>query len=90
MVNAHALKDQLSRTNDEFRRLAEQHQELERDLAELAGRPYQSAAVQLEIATLKKRKLQIKDRMEDMLREHRQVTPGAAADAALRSPAARP
>jgi uncharacterized protein YdcH (DUF465 family) len=89
MVNAHALKDQLSRTNDEFRRLAEQHQQLERDLAELASRPYQSPADQLEVATLKKRKLHIKDRMEDMLREHRQMAPGAV-EATMRSPSARP
>lgn len=86
-MNAHALKDRLSRTNEEFRRLVEQHQQLETDLAELASRPYRSAADQLEVATLKKRKLQIKDRMEDILRQHRDLMPG---DSSMQSAAARP
>ena len=59
------LRDLLLQTDEEFRQLATKHQELDVRLHEL------SEAEQLEETTLKKRKLQLKDRMEDILRRHR-------------------
>ncbi len=76
------LRIHLLQTSEEFRRLAEQHQELDTRLGELASRPYLSASDQLEQATLKKRKLQIKDRMEEILRRHRTVSGESPGDSA--------
>lgn len=66
------LKELLLQTDDEFHRLAAQHQDLDHRLHELTAKPYLSEPEQLEQVNLKKRKLQIKDRMEDLLRRHRQ------------------
>jgi uncharacterized protein YdcH (DUF465 family) len=68
----HALKDELLRTDEEFHDLAARHHELEDRLHELTAKQYLSQPEQVEEVTLKKRKLQLKDRMEDILRRHRQ------------------
>jgi uncharacterized protein YdcH (DUF465 family) len=68
----HALKDELLRTDEDFRDLAARHHELEDRLHELTAKQYLSQPEQVEEVTLKKRKLQLKDRMEDILRRHRQ------------------
>ncbi len=62
------LKRTLLENDDEFRRLATQHHDLDEKLHNLATRPYLSAPEQLEEVTLKKRKLQLKDQMESILR----------------------
>ena len=67
------LKEQLLKSDEEFHALAVKHHELEDRLHELTGKSYLSEPEQLEEVTLKKRKLQIKDRMEDILRKHRQT-----------------
>ena len=66
------LKGKLIETDPEFHDLASKHHELEGRLHELTARHYLSEPEQLEEVTLKKRKLQIKDRMEDILRRHQQ------------------
>ncbi len=66
------LKAELLRTDEEFHKLAVKHHELEDRLHELIAKHYLSEPEQLEEATLKKRKLQLKDRMEDIMRRHRQ------------------
>ncbi|HEX7138326.1 MAG TPA: YdcH family protein [Vicinamibacterales bacterium] len=71
------LKELLLKTDEEFHSLAEQHHQLEDRLHELTGKHYLSEPEQVEEVTLKKRKLQLKDRMEDILRRHRQ-TPAQA------------
>ena len=58
-------------TDDEFRQLATQHHDLDERIHNLAARPYLSEPEQLEEVTLKKRKLQLKDQMESILRRHR-------------------
>jgi len=65
------LKDELLRTDEEFHNLAVKHHELEDRLQALTTKHYLSGPEQLEEVTLKKRKLQLKDRMEDILRRHR-------------------
>jgi len=70
------LKDELMRTDEEFHSLAARHHELEDRLHELTAKHYLSEPEQLEEVTLKKRKLQLKDRMEDILRRHRQEAHG--------------
>ena len=66
-----ALKDELLRTDEEFNDLAARHHELEDRLHELTAKQYLSEPEQVEEVTLKKRKLQLKDRMEDILRRRR-------------------
>jgi uncharacterized protein YdcH (DUF465 family) len=65
------LKELLLQTDEEFHRLAAKHHELEHRLHELTAKHYLSEPEQLEEITLKKRKLQLKDRMEDIMRRHR-------------------
>jgi uncharacterized protein YdcH (DUF465 family) len=65
------LKELLLKTDEEFRQLATQHHELDDRLHELSAKSYLSEPEQVEEITLKKRKLQLKDRMEDILRRHR-------------------
>ncbi|MEI6667340.1 MAG: DUF465 domain-containing protein [Acidobacteriota bacterium] len=61
----------LVQTDDEFRELSSKHKELEHRLSELAGKTYLSEPELVEEATIKKRKLQLKDRMEDIVRRFR-------------------
>lgn len=65
------LKALLLRTDEEFRQLAAKHQELEERLQELSAKSYLSQPEQFEASTLKKRKLQLKDQMETIVRRHR-------------------
>jgi len=65
------LRELLMRTDEEFHSLAEKHHQLEDRLHELTCKHYLSQPEQVEEVTLKKRKLQLKDRMEDILRRHR-------------------
>ena len=81
------LKELLLQTDEEFHQLAAKHQELEGRVNELTAKPYLSEPEQLEEVTLKKRKLQIKDRMEDILRRHRQSSqPASGMSAAVPLP----
>jgi len=66
-----AMKQQLLDSNDEFRQLASQHHDLDERIHNLATRSYLSEPEQIEEVTLKKRKLQLKDQMESMLRHVR-------------------
>ncbi len=67
------LKDQLLQVDEEFHDLFAKHHELEGRLYELTAKHYLSEPEHVEEVTLKKRKPQIKDRMEDILRRHRQI-----------------
>ncbi|MBI4486485.1 MAG: YdcH family protein [Acidobacteria bacterium] len=66
------LKEVLLATDPEFHELANQHHQLEDRLHELTAKHYLSEPEQVEEVTLKKRKLQLKDRMEHILRQRRQ------------------
>jgi uncharacterized protein YdcH (DUF465 family) len=70
------LRDQLLRTDEEFNQLAAKHHELEDRLHQLSNKHYLSQPEQLEEINLKKRKLQLKDRMEDIIRRHRHQVAG--------------
>lgn len=75
--NSQELREFLLRTDEEFRQLALQHQEFDDRLHELSAKPYLSEPEQLEEVTLKKRKLYLKDRMEEILRRRRSEPSGA-------------
>lgn len=56
--------------NQEFRSLFEEHRTLESRLSELSSRLYLSDQEQVEEVTLKKKKLALKDRMQELMRKH--------------------
>jgi len=72
-TDASELKTYLLQTDEEFRNLATQHHELEERLQSLSSKSYLTDNEQLEETTLKKKKLQLKDRMEEILRRQRNV-----------------
>lgn len=55
--------------NDEYRKLDAQHHEFDDRLRMLTDKPILSDEEQLEETTLKKKKLQLKDRMEEIARQ---------------------
>lgn len=64
------LKALLLQTNEEFHHLAAQHHQLEDRLNQLVTKSHLSEPEQVEEVTLKKRKLQLKDRMEAIARDY--------------------
>lgn len=69
-VDTHELRERLLETDHEFRDLASRHHELDERLHELTTRHFLTEPEQLEEAQIKKQKLRLKDRMEDILRRH--------------------
>ena len=68
-ADAQEVKSLLLQGNDRYRQLAEQHSQLDHRLHELSDKQYLSSSEQIEEVTLKKRKLALKDRMEEIARE---------------------
>jgi len=66
------LRDMLLRQNEEYRRLDEQHHDYEDRLTALTQKAVLSDEEQVEETTLKKKKLQVKDRMEAIARQARE------------------
>jgi uncharacterized protein YdcH (DUF465 family) len=69
-AEAQEVKNLLLQNDDRYRQLAEQHVQLDHRLHELTDKHYLSTSEQLEEVTLKKRKLALKDRMEEIAREY--------------------
>ena len=67
-----ALKQQLLANDSQFAQLAREHRSYDERLTQLASLHYPSAEEQMEEATLKKKKLYLKDQMETILRQYRQ------------------
>ena len=65
------LSDDLLMKNEEYRRLSQQHHEYEARLNALSEKPVLTDDEQMEEMTLKKKKLQLKDRMESLARQIR-------------------
>ena len=63
------LKEQLLRDNDEFQKLNQQHHEYDDRLSTLTDKVVLSDDEQREESELKKKKLQLKDRMAAMVRD---------------------
>ena len=78
MAEAQDLKHLLLETNEEYRQLATKHHELDDRLHELTSKHYLSDTEQFEEVTIKKRKLQLKDKMEHIARMYVAEHPGAA------------
>ena len=65
-----AIIQQLRRSHHEFHQLEEQHQHLEERLAELIRRKVLTPQEEIEEKRLRIEKLQKKDRMTQIIREH--------------------
>ena len=72
-AEAQEVKNFLLHSNPNYRELAERHHQLDDRLHELTDRHYLSTSEQLEEIILKKRKLALKDQMEQMAREYAQA-----------------
>jgi len=73
--NPGSIKESLLSQNEEYRRLDEQHHEYESRLTALTEKVVLSDEEQVEETTLKKKKLQLKDRMEAIARQAREAHP---------------
>jgi uncharacterized protein YdcH (DUF465 family) len=73
LTKSKLLERRLAQTDEEFRQLSEKHFELERRLLDLLDHSHLSEPEQVKKVTLKKRKLQLKDCMENILRRERNV-----------------
>jgi uncharacterized protein YdcH (DUF465 family) len=68
--NSQMVKEFLLKENEEFRRLARKHRELDERITSLSGRYFLSDEEKFEEATLKKKKLALKDKMADFIRRY--------------------
>ena len=68
-AEAQEAKHFLLQSHDQYRELAERHHALDDRLHELTDKHHLSDSEQLEETTLKKRKLALKDRMEQIVLE---------------------
>lgn len=69
MPDREVLIQRLTEGNDEFRRLRDEHQTCDRELASLQQRPFLTAEQEWRVHELKKLKLIAKDRMEALIRQ---------------------
>ncbi len=69
-ADTHEVRGLLLQSHDEYRQLAEQHQQLDDRLQQFSDKHFLSDSEQLEEVTLKKKKLAAKDRMEEIARGH--------------------
>ena len=67
------VRDQLLASNDEFRRLADEHSQYAQRLDSLIEKKYLSEDEKLEEVRLKKLKLRLKDQMESLEQQFRAV-----------------
>jgi len=65
------VRDQLLASNDEFRRLADEHSQYSQRLDSLINKKYLSEDEKLEEVRLKKLKLHLKDQMETLEQRYR-------------------
>jgi uncharacterized protein YdcH (DUF465 family) len=67
------LKAELINTDEEFRRLYEEHQEYEKRLQSINSKQLLSQEDEVEEKKIKLHKLVLKDHMEQILRQHRET-----------------
>lgn len=67
MISVNPIRDELYNNNQQFRELVQQHENYEKRLSELASLTYPNDEELLEEATLKKKKLAVKDELYAMM-----------------------
>jgi uncharacterized protein YdcH (DUF465 family) len=65
------IAEVLRKENEEFRKLSEEHRNLDGLLSEIDSRRYLTAEEEVERKKIQKQKLQKKDRMAELVREYR-------------------
>jgi len=65
------LREKLLKDNEEYRRLAAEHQSYDHQLEDLASKHFLSNEEQLQEKTLKKKKLMLKDQMYSMVQKYK-------------------
>ena len=71
LISESELREQLLRTNSEYRRLAAEHKNYSEQLEVLNSRHYLSEEEKIQETTLKKKKLLLKDQMYSLLQRAR-------------------
>ncbi len=71
-VSPQDVREYLLASNEEFQKLAREHSEYEQQLDQLAKQPYLSAEDLAREVALKKLKLRVKDRMQQLIARHLQ------------------
>jgi uncharacterized protein YdcH (DUF465 family) len=69
-ADTHEVRGLLLQSHDQYRELAQQHHQLDDRLHQLIEKHYLSESEQFEEITLKKKKLALKDRMEEIARAY--------------------
>jgi uncharacterized protein YdcH (DUF465 family) len=69
-ISPREVRERLILSDAEFQRLAEEHSRYEAQLEQLSEAPYLSSEDLLHQITLKKLKLRVKDRMEQLIARH--------------------
>lgn len=67
ITNTDSLKEELMAADPEFRELAREHGRYEQRLSELSSLQFPNDEEQLEEVTLKKKKLAVKDQMQEIM-----------------------
>ena len=70
------FKAHLLATNAEFRKLAEQHAQLKRQIEAIETKSHLTDADELEEQRLKKLKLHVKDQMNEVIEQHKHANVG--------------
>jgi uncharacterized protein YdcH (DUF465 family) len=71
-MDTEALKQQLLANDTHFAELFQEHQQYEKRLMELTELSYPNESEQMEEITLKKKKLYLKDQMEEIMRRYKE------------------
>ena len=72
---ASPVRESLLSSNEEFRRLVQEHAQYSQRLETLSQKPYPSEDEKLEQVRLKKLKLRLKDQMQQLEQQYRQAHP---------------
>ncbi len=70
-MNDQNIKEQLLQNHEEYRRLWEQHQSFEQRLKQISSKSFVTDEEKLEVPTLKKKKLALKDQMQVIISQYR-------------------
>ena len=71
LIREAELREQLLKENEEYRRLAAEHQYYDDQLEDLANKHFLSEEEELQEKTLKKKKLMLKDQMYSIVQKYR-------------------
>lgn len=69
-ISLQEIREALLANNAEFQRLAQEHSQYEAELERLSKQPYLSSEDRMREVSLKKKKLRVKDEMEQLIASH--------------------